>query len=531
MAKAKDADAMESELLKKVIGVATAVTHERSFSRIFRQIVQTAEDVTQAEGGTLYIHDKGQQSLKAVVFLNTPLGTEHVYEDFDPVNVEGIIALPLFSDEGKPNHASIATACALRQELIDIPDLGADHGYDVSRVRDFDRQHNYTTKSMLAIPLFSRGDDIIGVLQLINPNGGARLSKRQLDFAQILALLLGAALSNSIYVLSFKNLIDSVVRMVSVAIDEKSPHTAGHCHRVTELALRLARAVSEHDEGVYADFRLSDADMHELEIAALLHDIGKIITPQHILDKSTKMEGIYDRIQLIEEKCAQLKHLKEIEVLRKKLADNGLALDEAEQAALAAAQKEVDGDLEFLGRVNTNQQFLDAEALNRLAEIAKRRISAANGDSRELINDKEHYNLTIRRGTLNPEERIEMENHVSITIRLLSSLPWPQELRRVTEYAGGHHENVNGTGYPNHLKGEDMSIPAKILSIVDRFEGLSAPDRPYKREMKLSKVLDIMGAMLRDNELDPEIYKIFLDRKVYLDYAKAHLPDHLIDVT
>lgn len=519
-----------SALLKKVIAVATAVTHERKFSKIFRGIVHTAQDVTKAEGGTLYILDKERNSLKAVVLLNTTLGLESVYDDFDPANVEGIIALPLFSDEGKPNYASIAATCALRQELIDLPDLDADHSYDVSRVREFDRQHGYETKSMLAIPLYSRGDDIIGVLQLINPNGGAQLSKSQLDFAQILALLLGSALSNSIYVLSFKNLMDSVVRMVSVAIDEKSPHTAGHCHRVTELALRLARAVGEHDEGPYAGFKMGEVDLHELEIAALLHDIGKIITPQHILDKSTKMEGIYDRINLVQEKCRQIKQAKEIEVLRKKLEDSGIRLDADEQAGLESAQREVDEDFDFLDRLNSNRQFLDAEAMERLAAITNRELDGSDGEARKLLSEDERYNLSIRRGTLNPEERIEMENHVSITIRLLSSLPWPSELKRVTEYAGGHHENVNGTGYPKKLKGEDMSVPARILSIVDRFEGLSAPDRPYKREMKLSKVMDIMGAMLRDNELDPDLYKIFIDRKVYLEYAKAHLPEHLIDI-
>ncbi len=520
----------EAQLLQKVISVITGITQERSFSKIFREIVYTAGEVTSSQGKTLYLMDEESQTLKAVVLQNTVLGLESIYNDFDPNKIEGFISLPLYQDGGKPNRESIATNCALEKKLINLPDLDLAHGYDLNKVKAFDKSNNYQTKSMLALPLFSHGEAIVGVLQLINPNNGEELSSEQLDFARILASLLGAALSNSIYILSFKNLIDSVVRMVSLAIDEKSPHTAGHCHRVTELALELASAVNKHESGPYKNFKIDDTDIHQLEIAALLHDIGKIITPQHILDKSTKLEAICDRIDVIHERFLLFKKEKEIEFLRQKLADNSIQITPEEQKRLDGIKSDINEDFDFLSSLNTNEIFLNDEVKEKLDELAKHQVGGANEHSRPLLSKQELYNLSIPRGTLNSEERHEMENHVSITIRLLSSLPWPKELRDVTEYAGGHHENANGTGYPNHLTNKQMSVPAKILAIVDRFEGLSAPDRPYKREMSLSTVMRIMNAMNDDNELDEELYRIFLADKVYLDYARRHLPTHLIDM-
>jgi len=520
----------EVQLLQKIISVITEVTSEKSFSKIFRKIVYTAGEFTKSNGETLYLLDDESDTLKAVVLHNLDLGIEKIYDDFDPVKIEGYISLPLYYDDGSPNLHSIAAHCAIKKELINLPDLDHASGYDLSKVREFDKANNYRTRSMLAIPLYSHGEEIIGVLQLINPNGGAELSPSQLDFARILASLLGSALSNSIYILSFQNLMDSVIRMIGKAIDEKSPHTAGHCQRVTELALRLANAVNDTDDGVFKHIRLSPSDLRELEIASLLHDIGKIITPQHILDKSTKLQTISDRIEVIGEKFLLLEQQREIEFLREKLAAGGIALGEADEEKIRVMRESCHKDYDFLSRVNTNKQFLDSDAKERLDGMAHVEIPDAKGERRSLLDALEHYNLSIARGTLNPEERQEMENHVSITIRLLESLPWPRELRNVTEYAGGHHENVNGTGYPNKLTGEQMSLPARILSIVDRFEGISAPDRPYKPPMPLSRVMKIMNAMHEDDELDDDIYKVFLEKKVYLDYAKVHLPIDLIDM-
>ena len=523
-----EAEATEAQLLQKVISVITGVTGEMSFSKIFRNIVLTAGEVTRSDGETLYLLDENSNALKAVVLHNEALGLERVYDNFDPVNMEGFVSLPLHHQDGSPNLTSISAHCALGQEIINLSDLDGDHSYDVSRVREFDKNNNYSTRSMLAIPLYGHGEEVIGVLQLINPNTGTPLSESQLDFARILASLLGAALSNAIYILSFDNLMASVIQMVGKAIDEKSPHTAGHCQRVTELALRLAKAfnVVKKDSGE----ELNKHDLRELEAAALLHDIGKIITPQHILDKSTKLQCVGDRIEVISEKFLLLKQQKEIGLLRKKLEKSGQKLTDDEEAELARNLEECKEQCDFLERVNTNRRFLDKDAKKLLERISELEVPDLDSKPRKLLGEMELYNLSIGRGTLNPEERKEMENHASITIRLLKSLPWPKELRNVTEYAGGHHENVNGSGYPNKLTGDQMSIPARMLSIVDRFEGLSAPDRPYKGAMPLSKVMKIMDAMHEDKELDEDLYRIFLERKVYLEYAKAHLPEELIDV-
>lgn len=528
-------DESPREQLRELVRVGKALSSGRPFPALFTEVMTILRRAVRAEGGTLYIYDNKSESLKAVVLINEPLNFKSVVDDFDPLLAKGFIELPLADNRGA---ASIAGRCFAEGQIILVKDVQTETRFDFANVRKFDRANNYATRAMAAFPLTARdvsgNDKVTGVLQLINPD--PEVTERRMEFLTLLAAQIGIALNNALLVNEAQNLLAALVRMVVVAIDEKSPHTAGHCQRVTELTMMFADAVEQEDEGPFKDFSMTDAEKRELRLAALLHDVGKIITPSHILDKPTKLFTIYDRVGLLRERLRAWKLARDHEALRARVRaaghDNLLADPENHDDET----RQWRDDLDFLGGVNRNTVFMDETAEARLDEIAARRIPAVNGEQeRDLFGEKvleadEKSDLAIRRGTLNPQERKVMEEHVAISIRLLQSIPWPKNLRRLVEYAGSHHENMNGTGYPNKLRGEQMSVPARILGIADRFEGISAPDRPYRAvKMTLSRVMKIMTAMRDDNHIDADLFHIFTKRKVYMDYARRHLPENLID--
>ena len=522
----------------ELVRIGKALSSGRPFRELFTEIMAILRRATAAEGGTLYIYDNKSETLKAVVLINEPLKFESVVPDFDPLVAKGFIELPVTGAAA----GAIAARCFAARRIIMVDDVESNDEFDFANVRKFDRENNYRTRAMTVFPLVSQDDKVIGVLQLINPD--PETAKRRMEFLSLLAAQIGIALNNALLVSEAQNLLASLVRMVVVAIDEKSPHTAGHCQRVTELTMMFADTLEKESEGPFAGFSMSEEERRELRMAALLHDVGKIITPSHILDKPTKLFTIYDRVGLLRERVRAWKLARDHAALKERVRAAGMSelIDDSEDAESRRWQDDID----FLTGLNTNAVMMNPEAEQRLEEIASRRIppldgekgkvgadggDAASGESgARLLESDEKRDLAIRRGTLNSEERKVMEEHVAISIRLLQSIPWPRNLRRLVEYAGSHHENINGTGYPNRLRGDQMSVPARILGIADRFEGISAPDRPYRAvKMTLSRVMKIMTAMRDDEHIDPDLFEVFERRKVYLDYARRHLPPELID--
>ena len=514
--------------LEELVRVGKALSSGRQFPELFTEVMTILRHAVRAEGGTLYMYDNKAESLKAVVLINEPLNFKSVVSEFDPLVAKGFIELPV----SRGRAGAIAARCFLERQIIVVSDVETETRFDFSNVRKFDRENNYRTRAMAVFPLVAQDDNVIGVLQLINPD--PEVLEQRMDFLSLLAAQIGIALNNALLVSEAQNLLASLVRMVVVAIDEKSPHTAGHCQRVTELTMMLTEAVESEREGPFAEFVLTDEERRELRLAALLHDVGKIITPAHILDKPTKLFTIYDRVGLLRERLRAWKLARDHAALKARVRQAGMdsLISESEDEESRRWQD----DMDFLAGVNRNTVRMDEEAERRLDEIAARRIPAMNGEEEgdraggKVLEADEKSDLAIRRGTLNPRERKVMEEHVAISIRLLQSIPWPKNLRRLVEYAGSHHENMNGTGYPNKLRGEQMSVPARILGIADRFEGISAPDRPYRAvKMTLSRVMKIMTAMRDDDHIDADLFDVFVRRKVYMDYARRHLPPELID--
>jgi len=377
--------------------------------------------------------------------------------------------------------------------------------------------------------------EIIGILQLINAINPETKEIITFDsvsqrFAEALASQAATVLTKQQLITDLENMFESLVKLIATAVDEKSPYTGGHCRRVPELTLMLTEAAHDTDHGYLQDFRLTEADRYELTIASWLHDCGKIITPEYVIDKATKLETIFDRIHLLETRFEVLKRDREIAFLKRQLADlqdnkvSPTVLEQSYQTDIAR----LEDDLAFIRICNTGGEAMSDNDINRLHSLQKRTWSLNNVDT-PLLTDEEVYNLSIFRGTLTSEERSIINNHINVTISMLEAIKFPKHLQNVVEYAGGHHERMDGKGYPKGLSREQMSIPARAMAIADVFEALTAKDRPYKAGKKLSEALFILKKMKEEGHIDPDLYDAFIAQKIYKKYAERFLDDFQID--
>jgi hypothetical protein len=281
----------------------------------------------------------------------------------------------------------------------------------------------------------------------------------------------------------------------------------------------LAEAVNDTNEGPLREFRMSDKDRYELKIAGLLHDCGKVTTPVHVVDKATKLEAIYDRINLLDTRFEILKRDLEIQHLRGSI----------DAPQLQERLGQIEDDRKFLHFCNIGSERMRDEDVERVHRIARYRWRDPCGEETEFLTVDEVKNLTIRAGTLTEEERKVINHHIVATIRMLEALPWPRHLANVPEYAGGHHERMDGNGYPRGLKREQMSVQARCMGIADIFEALTAKDRPYKKGKSLSESLEILGRMAQTGHVDPDLFDVFVRKGVYRKYAEMFLDREQID--
>jgi HD-GYP domain-containing protein (c-di-GMP phosphodiesterase class II) len=380
-------------------------------------------------------------------------------------------------------------------------------------------------------------NEIIGVLQLINaqdPASGGIIAFSASDqrLAESLASQAAIALTNRLLINQLEQLFESFIKLINTAIDEKSPYTGGHCQRVPALTMMLAEALDRVREGPLAGFTMSDKDRYELKIAGLLHDCGKVTTPVHVVDKGTKLETIFDRIQLIDTRFEVLKRDAELEALRARLEplQRGRRRKTAEtQVRLRERLHQLEDDRRFLQACNVGCEAMRDEDIERVKRIARYRWRDLAGREADFLTENEVENLVIRSGTLTEDERRIINQHIVATIRMLEALPWPKHLQNVPEYAGGHHERMDGKGYPKGLTREQMSVQARCMGIADIFEALTAKDRPYKKGKTLSESLEILGRMKLNGHVDPELFDIFVRRKVYRRYAQMFLDSEQID--
>ncbi|HQY47344.1 MAG TPA: HD domain-containing phosphohydrolase [Usitatibacteraceae bacterium] len=526
---------LETHVLSKLEylnAIGVALSQERDINRLLETILVAAKNLTRADGGTLYrlVDDR----LHFEIMRNDSLaiamgGTSGTAIPFYPI--------PLHDKDGNPNLTMIAAYVAINDRTVNIADAYTEEGFDFSGTRNFDKRTGYRSTSFLTVPMKNHEGEIIGVLQLLNAidagTGAVTVfSDEDRRLAESLASQAAIALTNRLLIQQLEVLFESLIELINTAIDDKSPYTGGHCKRVPTLTMMLAEAAHAAAEGPLASFRMTDKDRYELKIAGLLHDCGKITTPVHVVDKATKLQTIFDRIALVDTRFEVLKREAEAAMLRAVLAarEAGDASSEARaREDFAAKVRQYDDDREFLRRTNVGGERMSPEDQARVSRIAQYAWTGPKGVPERFLSRDEEANLNIPYGTLNPKEREIINHHIVATIKMLEALPWPRHLVNVPEYAGGHHERMDGKGYPRGLTRAQMSVQARIMGIADIFEALTAKDRPYKPGKTLSESIAILAKFKENGHIDPDLFDIFVKERVYLRYAREFLDPEQID--
>lgn len=517
--------------LEQLNEIGSALSNERRIERLLEMILDAAKEITRADAGTLYRVDAEQSCLQFAIVRNDRLKIAFGGSSGQPVSSQ-FRNLPLCRDDGSRNDNLVAVYAALNKCTINIADAYDDQKFDFSGTRKFDAGTGYRSQSFLTVPMKNHEGEVIGVLQLINaihPETGAVVDFSVADqhLVESLASQAAVALTNRQLVDQLEELFESFIRLINMAIDEKSPYTGGHCQRVPELTMMLAEAVNATAEGPLADFRLTEKDRRELRIAALMHDCGKITTPVHVVDKSTKLHTIFDRIELLDTRFEVIKRDAEVRKWQAIAQGADPAAADAEYNTFCA---QCDADRDFLRRANIGGEKMRDEDVDRVSRIATAYTwRNAAGEVLPFLSDNERENLSIRAGTLTAAEREIINQHIVSTIRMLEQLPWPRHLQNVPEYAGGHHERMDGKGYPRGLKREEMSWQARMMAIADIFEALTACDRPYKPSMGLCQALAILENFRNNGHIDPDLHDVFVKSGVYRKYGEKFLKAEQVD--
>ncbi len=502
--------------IKQDAKIGLALSSEKNIDKLLEMIVADARKMTNADAGTLYIIDKENKNLCFKILQNDTLdirmgGTSGVKIDLPNV--------PLFTD-GKQNHSNVSSHVAITGKIVNIPDVYEAEGFDFTGPMKYDASTGYRSKSMLVIPLRNHENDIIGVLQLLNsknPQTGEAIAfpEEYIDETASLASQAAVALTNTQLIKDLKDLFYSFIKTIATAIDEKSPYTWGHINRVVDLSAMIAETINRSKKKQFSSINFDENELEEIRIAAWMHDVGKITTPEYIIDKSTKLQTVFDRINLLETRFNLIAQILENDYLKIKIKhsqnEKKLAMLDSE---LNEKLKNLENDFELIKAANIPGEILSEDDVKKIKEIAGKTYLFKN-KKHPYISENELENLIVRQGSITVKERKIIENHAAVTYKILSQLPFPRKLVRVPEYASGHHEKLDGSGYPRALTKEELPLQSRIIAIADIFEALTAKDRPYKKPMNVKQALKIMNTMKKDNVIDPDIYDLFIEKKLF----------------
>lgn len=516
------------ERLERLIGVGIALSAETDPKRLLDQILDNAIDLGGSDGGTLYLVEENHLVIELMRnrSLQINVGGLHGVKSHLP-------PIPLWKEDKTQNLHHVVCYAYHQREPVNITDSTDTTKFDFSGTRAFDKNLNYRSISFLAVPLLNHEQEVIGVLQLINAldrDTGEIIPFENTSERIVSALtsMAAIALTKDRLIHDTKQLFDTLTHVMAEIIDKKSEHTGNHCRRIPEITMLLAEAAHNHNEGPIQDFRMKDSDRYEIEVASWLHDCGKLGTPDHIIDKATKLSSIIDRIEMLALRVELEKEARRSAWLWNWLESNGQdvdALREEMDRGVGPIVAELENDLAFARHANFGKEVMTAKDAERIE-----RMKSPTGKIRgPLLTDDEAFHLSIPRGTLTFEERKRIQDHIIVSQEILEALPFPRHLKNVPEYAGNHHERVDGKGYPKGLKKEEMSIPSRIIAIADIFEALTAGDRPYKKGLLLSEALSILIKMADEGHIDPDLFQIFLLHKVHLQYAHQEMATHQID--
>ena len=512
--------------LEELNRIGIALSETRDVDRLLELILRKAREITGADAGSLYLVERQTASANA--------GRNAAQLRFKLTQNDSL-QFP-FSEHTLPlTEESIAGYCALHAEVIELADA-----YRIPKQRpfhfnsSFDQETGYRTRSLLALPMKNGKGEVLGVLQLINckriPKATLKdaasvrrlvhpFPERAVRLGLSLASQAAVAYENSRLYQDIENLFDGFVNAAVKAIEQRDPTTSGHSHRVCEMTVALAEAVDHEPRGPYGDLRFSREQMKELRYAALLHDFGKVGVREEVLVKAKKLYPlqfvrVLDRFDYvrrdIEARVAQQKVEALLSLSRKEAEKRLRALDEEARRLLG----ELDRYAEFVARAN-EPTILPSGDFDVLSEIAQKNYRDPRGTERPYLSSEEVRLLSIPRGSLDADERRQIESHVVHSFNFLSQIPWTLEFRAIPEIARAHHEKLNGKGYPFGLNSEQIPIQAKMMTICDIYDALSSSDRPYKRAIPADRALDILKICVREEEIDPELFRLFLDAQVY----------------
>ncbi|MBI3581163.1 MAG: GAF domain-containing protein [Nitrospinae bacterium] len=502
------------------IGIALSSQHDLDI--LLEMIVEEARLFTLADAGTLYILE------------NNSLQFKILQNDTFRVRMGGTSGQEIKLPPVPLSKSNVSAYAAITGETVNIPDVYNADGFDFTGPRKYDEATGYKSTSMIVVPMLNLEGDVIGVLQLLNAkdprtNKVVPFAEEFVSLTKSLASQAAVAITNARLFRDMENLFDSFVNVMATAIDERSPYTGGHIKKVAALGLLMCEAINDLNDGKYPEIkasylerfknrRFSKDQLKEMKIAGWMHDLGKITTPVHIVDKSMKLETIIDRIELVKQRFQAIIAVEQNKWLERKISmlESGNSPREitAAEAAVEERIAKIRDDLRFLTSANKGGEFMDDGAVNRVREIASQRYYF-EGVETPYLTESEAENLVIRKGTLLESERKLMQDHIVLTIRMLEKIPFTKKLANVTRFAGAHHESLNGTGYPNHLKGDEIPLEGRILALVDFYEALTAYDRPYKKSIPVDKVYEIMKMEVERGKLDGDLFDLFVKTGIH----------------
>ncbi len=514
--------------LGELIEIARALTTEREIDKLLDLILEKARFICAADAGSMYVVD-GDDPLLARRQLHFKL-SQNDSVSFDSRE----FSMPI-------STRSMAGYVALEQKTLRIDDVydmpaGSPFGFD----RSFDQKVGYRTRSMLVTPLITSKGEVIGVLQLINKKrepkqkllsaedferGVVPFDERSEQLVTTLAAQAGIALENAILYQEIRKIFEGFVKASVDAIEARDPTTSGHSRRVADLTVKLAAAVERTDSGPYREVRWQREDLREIEYASVLHDFGKIGVREHVLVKAKKL--FPHEVGLIQQRFEFVIRTIEVEIIQRKMQAMGRGAGSAELADLDRELGEKRAEIEEAWRIieQANEpSLLAAGNFQRIEELGRQSYARLNGEMSTLLSADEVKSLSVMRGSLTAEEFDEIRSHVSHTYRFLAQIPWGKTFSRVAIIAGSHHERLNGTGYPNRLRAEEIPLQSKMMSISDIFDALTASDRPYKRAVPVEKALEILGFEVKDNHVDGELVRIFTEAKVWEPVLAGRTP-------
>ncbi|PID27504.1 MAG: metal-dependent phosphohydrolase [Candidatus Cloacimonadota bacterium] len=509
--------------IKSLTNIGIALSAERRLSYIFELILNEAVAYTNADGATIYSVSNDGHSLRFEFVLNRSMNLK-MGGRYSNINWPPVL---LKNEDGSDNKTNAAAIAVINAESYQFEDIYHQDVFDCSGSKKFDKMNNYRSKSMVAIPLKNHENKVLGVIQLINAQDheGHVISFTDEHIAMLKSLASQAAisLSNRVLINDLKKLLYEMIQAIAEAIDSKSPYTGGHITRVAKLTEAIADKIQTSDSGFYKDIKFNHDELEEIKLSGWVHDLGKITTPLHVMDKATKLQTIFDRIELVMSRFDTLDIVldKDIEISELKGLDD-------KSTELKRLKEKVKEYRIFTEKLNIGGEFLRDEDLNYLKEILDFSYESS-GRSYFIINEDEFKNLSIRKGTLLPEEIDIMREHVVITKKMLSKISFPEKLKNVPDYAASHHEKLNGSGYPGKLTENELPLQSRIIAIADLYEALTASDRPYKKGKTLSETFKILAFMVKDNDIDANLLDLLIDTGLYLEYAEKYLPSRQID--